>query len=98
MAYRGGDGLAPSAAPVESQGHPLSRHPKTTLAKVPSYVHQTASNCRKQDGDTKQIPLSRGYVAIVDDEDYEWASRYNWFALDKPDGGDAAWTDRVQGD
>jgi hypothetical protein len=28
----------------------------------------------------REIPLSRGQVAIVDDEDYEWISKYKWFA------------------
>ena len=28
----------------------------------------------------KEIKLTRGYVAIVDDDDYEWASRYTWHA------------------
>lgn len=32
-----------------------------------------------------EVPLSRGYVAIVDRED-EWALRYRWFALVLPDG------------
>ena len=28
----------------------------------------------------KKIPLSKGHVAIVDDEDYEAVNRYKWFA------------------
>lgn len=27
---------------------------------------------------TREIPLSRGKVAIVDDDDYEWLARYKW--------------------
>jgi len=26
----------------------------------------------------KEIPLTQGYVAIVDDEDYEWLSQWKW--------------------
>lgn len=27
----------------------------------------------------KEIPLTQGKVAIVDDEDYKWASKYKWY-------------------
>lgn len=30
---------------------------------------------------TKEIPLTKGYVAIVDDEDFEELSRWKWHAL-----------------
>jgi len=29
----------------------------------------------------KQIPLSAGYIALVDDEDFERAAQFNWSAL-----------------
>jgi hypothetical protein len=28
----------------------------------------------------REIPLSRGLVALVDDDDYEWLSRWKWYA------------------
>ena len=33
---------------------------------------------------TKEIPLSQGLVALVDDVDYEWASKHKWHAHRKP--------------
>jgi hypothetical protein len=35
----------------------------------------------------KEIPLSNGLTAKVDDEDYEWLSRYNWYAYYDPQRG-----------
>lgn len=29
----------------------------------------------------KQIPLSKGLFAIVDDDDFEWLSKFKWFSL-----------------
>jgi hypothetical protein len=29
----------------------------------------------------KEIPLTKGEVAIVDDQDYEWLMRYKWHAM-----------------
>jgi len=35
---------------------------------------------------SKTIELSQGYVAIVDDEDYEYLSQSNWHARNTPNG------------
>jgi len=32
----------------------------------------------------KEIALTQGYVALVDDEDYGWVSQWKWCALVKP--------------
>jgi hypothetical protein len=34
----------------------------------------------------REIPLSHGYVAFVDDEDYELVSKYNWSAYEDSNG------------
>jgi hypothetical protein len=34
----------------------------------------------------REIPLTKGYVALVDDEDYESLSRFKWYA-EEDDGG-----------
>lgn len=30
---------------------------------------------------SRTIPLTRGYVTVVDDEDYQWLSKYQWRAI-----------------
>jgi len=35
----------------------------------------------------KEIPLGNGLNAKVDDEDYEWLSRYSWYAYHDPQRG-----------
>jgi hypothetical protein len=35
---------------------------------------------------TKQIPLTKGRFALVDDADYEWLSQWKWYASEKPNG------------
>lgn len=32
------------------------------------------------------IPLTKGYKAIVDAEDYEWLSQWKWSAQEAPNG------------
>ena len=34
----------------------------------------------------REIPLTQGKVALVDDEDYEWLSQWKWCALNRGDG------------
>jgi hypothetical protein len=34
----------------------------------------------------KEIPLTKGYVALVDDEDFEWLSKFKWQANIKHSG------------
>src|SRR5690349_12540101 len=29
----------------------------------------------------KEIPLTKGQVVLVDDEDYEWLNQYKWFVV-----------------
>ena len=55
------------------------------------FAHQSASDVTIRSigkmagscfGDTvKRIPLTKGYEAIVDDGDYEWLSKYKWWAV-----------------
>ena len=35
---------------------------------------------------SKEIPLTQGFTAIVDDEVYEWVSRLKWYAATRCDG------------
>lgn len=57
----------------------LREHP------APSPVHRpfglrTQARWRARDSEdaVKELPLNRGYVAIVDDDVFEWASRFKW--------------------
>lgn len=36
----------------------------------------------------REIPLTQGQVALVDDEDYHWLSRFTWHAQKWSDGSD----------
>jgi len=42
---------------------------------------------QRQDRIMKEIPLSNGQFAKVDDQDYEWLSHYNWYAYYDPQRG-----------
>jgi hypothetical protein len=46
---------------------------------------------------TSVIPLTRGYVTVVDDDDYEWLSKYKWCANVKKGGVYAYRTEEVDG-
>ena len=35
----------------------------------------------------REIPLTRGYVAIVDDEDFDWLTQWSWHVARAPRGG-----------
>lgn len=35
---------------------------------------------------TREIQLTQGQVALVDDEDYEWLSGYRWFVIRRKNG------------
>lgn len=45
---------------------------------------------------TKEIPLTNGLVAIVDDEDYEYLSQFKWYARKHYNTYYASRTDRVE--
>ena len=47
---------------------------------------------------SKTIPLSRGYVTVVDDEDYEWLSQWKWAAFVQQRGGVYATRGETRGD
>lgn len=56
----------------EREGH----IPKTTRCT------QAQSPILPEDGNMKTIPISKGYSAIVDDEDYPALIQYRWYALE----------------
>src|ERR1043165_2122866 len=45
---------------------------------------------------TREIPLTQGYVALVDDCDYEWLSQWKWCAH-VAKGGRTAYAFRAKG-
>ena len=44
-------------------------------------VTRRGSTLEEERSVSKTIPLTRGYVAVVDDEDYEWLARLKWQAV-----------------
>lgn len=48
--------------------------------------------------DEVAIPLSNGFEAIIDTEDYERVSQFRWFAKTKKPGGDDVYAARSQRD
>lgn len=36
----------------------------------------------------KQLQLAQGYISLVDDEDFEWLSKWKWYAMKKKRGSD----------
>lgn len=42
------------------------------------YQHPEPDQTHRRCQVTKTIPLSRGYVATVDDEDFEWLNQWKW--------------------
>ncbi len=49
---------------------------KLPLAVLPA--PRGSSACQEATSVAKTIPLSQGYVTVVDDEDYEWLNQWNW--------------------
>ena len=45
-----------------------------------------SSNLTLESKMTREIPLTQGQIALVDDEDYERASQYKWHAMNKGGG------------
>jgi hypothetical protein len=45
----------------------------------------------------KQIPLTKGQFALVDDADFEWLSQWNWYAMEVNSGYYAARSIRCKG-
>lgn len=52
---------------------------------------------RRSDNSVREIPLTRGLVALVDAADYEVVSRFKWHARPKPNGFYAGRIDRSSG-
>jgi HNH endonuclease/AP2 domain len=49
--------------------------PSSPAGKIPNFPNPM-----------KEIPLTKGKVALVNDDDHEWLSRYKWYARHNPNG------------
>ena len=58
------------------------------VSPVSSWAHAARSDSNRTDFflelPMKLIPLTQGRIAIVDDEDFEWLSQWNWHAGGRP--------------
>ncbi len=62
----------------------MNLHEQVTQPTVPPYRKRRVKRqpvIQPEDPSIRYIPLTQGQVAIVDAEDYEWLSEFNWSAL-----------------
>ena len=62
----------------EGLGKALARA-KTTLDSPSPPISGWEFCVSKERTMTREIPLSQGKVALVDDADYDWLNQWNWF-------------------
>jgi hypothetical protein len=58
----------------------------TTLAVIQNNWYDVIGNPKELEGSVREIPLTHGMVALIDDEDYGEVSRYRWHAVQKRGG------------
>lgn len=83
---RGPGSAATDPGPVTQPGAPS--HEGSRL----SYVTTQAPLCPVSRTVWREIPLTKGFVAIVDASDFEWLSDYKWHA--GPNGYGVTWVPR----